>query len=61
MNFSDLQIDVILEKTESALTAMKIKPPVQKGVIMTLKTYLKNGSAVEDVCYHCLGTGQKLK
>ena len=61
MNFSDLQIKVILEKTEAALSDMKIKPPVRQGVKMTLKTYLKNGSVVEDVCYHCLGTGQKLK
>ena len=60
MKFSELQIDIIIEKVGAALWLNQVNKGVGQSVLTTLKSFLKEGGVVEDVCPVCLGSGKNI-
>ena len=59
MQFSDLQVNYILEKAGASLWLNKVNKGIGQSVLTTLKSFINKGSVVENVCPVCLGTGKR--
>ena len=60
MKFSDIQIDIIIDETDSAMRANKINKQVRQSILTTLKSYINKKGINYDVCPVCLGSGKNI-